>query len=119
MIGGHSAPAASTILLDESDAFLVSNGRCAFRVSYDIGNAGSVATAPPFLNRTRASGDVVTTQTDLTLGPGETRNILTDAYIDAGTHKLVLSLDDDAQVAESDETNNELTVEVTVGGACG
>jgi subtilase family serine protease len=41
------------------------------------------------------------------------------AYIGAGTHTVELSLDDDDQVLESDETNNRFSVRVTVGGQCG
>lgn len=118
-IGGKSSAWSGSITLDENDAFLVSGGLCAFRVSYDIVNNGQLATSPPFWNRTRASGDVVTQQSNLELAAGEERNILTDAYIPAGTHTVELSLDDDAQVTESDETNNKFSLTVTVGGACG
>lgn len=118
-IGGKSSAWGGSIQLDENDAFLVAdNGRCAFRVSYDIVNSGPLATSPPFWNRTRASGTVVTQQSDLALGAGEERNILTDAYVGAGTHTVELSLDDDSQVAEVDESNNKFTLTVTVGGAC-
>lgn len=117
-IGGKSATWGGSIQLDNNDAFLVSNGKCAFRVSYDMVNGGSLATSPPFWNRTRASGKVVTQQSNLELAAGEERNILTDAYIDAGSHTVELSLDDDSQVPESDEGNNKFSLTVTVGGVC-
>ncbi len=117
-IGGKTAPWGGTINLDETDAHSVSNGHCAFRVSYGIVNQGPVATSPPFWNRTRASAKVVTQQSNLELAAGEERDILTDAYIDAGTHTVELSLDDDDQVTESDETNNRFSLTVTVGGSC-
>ncbi len=117
-IGGKTAPWGGTITLDETDAHSVSNGHCAYRVSYGLVNQGPVATSPPFWNRTRAGTKVVTQQSNLQLAAGEERDILTDAYIDAGTHTVELSLDDDDQVAESDETNNRFSLTVTVGGSC-
>ncbi len=118
--GDKTAPWGGTLTLDDSDAINIApgTGRCVFRMSYDIRNPGPVATSPPFWNRTRAGSEVITQQSNLELAAGEERNILTDPYISAGTHTVELSLDDDAEVTESDETNNRFSLTVTVGGSC-
>lgn len=117
-IGGQTAPWGGTIALDDTKALLISNGACAFRVSYDMLNQGQAGTSPPFWNRTRAGSKVVTQQSNLVLAAGETKNILTDAYLPAGTYDVELSLDDDGQIPETNEGNNKFRVSVTVGGKC-
>jgi hypothetical protein len=117
-IGGQTAAWGGTIALDDTKALLISNGKCAFRVSYDMVNQGQAGTSTPFSNRIRASAQVVTQQGNLVLAAGQAKNILTDPYLPAGTYSVELSLDDGGQVPELNEGNNKLKVNVTVGGKC-
>jgi subtilase family serine protease len=109
--------AGAAIALTEADAVSNTEGKCAFRLTYDLVNQGS-GSATAFWARTRAGADVVTQQNDLTLNPGEERQVVTDLYLGAGPHTLELSLDDEGALGETDEANNKRTVDVTVGGTC-
>src|ERR1700694_5738709 len=42
--GGHFSPWGGTITLSAADAIVVSGGRCAFNVSYDMRNLGTTPT---------------------------------------------------------------------------
>jgi CARDB protein len=112
--GGHFSPWGGTITLTAADAIVVSGGRCAFNVSYDMRNLGTTPTSPPFKNTLRLAGADVSIQSELSLAGGATRQIDTQAYLDTGTHVLSLNLDSDNVVAESNEANNIREVKVRV-----
>jgi hypothetical protein len=98
------------------------NNACAFNATYDMVNVGSVATSPAFLNRLKVDAtSVVAISSGLSLNAGETKNITTQPYLPFGTHRLTLALDDDNNVAESDESpaSNIRTVTYTLKGPCG
>jgi hypothetical protein len=98
------------------------NNACAFNATYDMVNVGSVATSPAFLNRLKVDAtSVVAINSGLSLNAGETKNITTQPYLPIGTHRLTLALDDDHNVAESDESpaSNVKTVSYTLQGPCG
>lgn len=111
--------------LKYGDAFNVSRGVCAFRVKYGMVNKGGAATGSGslFWNRLRYEfskpGEFVTGQSELQLDAGQRLEIETDAYIDRGSHQMVLSLDHFDKVQEADEANNELRFSVQVDKACG
>jgi len=114
IIAGHSAPWGGAITLSAADAFLVSGGTCAFNISYDLKNSGMAPTAPPFKNRLRRDSTVVSIQSNLSLAAGETRTIATQAYLTSGNHILGLFMDNDFQVAESNEGNNIRRIKIKV-----
>jgi hypothetical protein len=98
------------------------NNACAFNATYDMVNVGSVATSPAFLNRLKVDAtSVVAINSGLSLNAGETKNITTQPYLPFGTHRLTLALDDDHNVAESDESpaSNVKTVSYSLKGPCG
>jgi hypothetical protein len=98
------------------------NNACAFNATYDMVNLGPVATSPAFLNRLKVDAtSVVAINSALSLNANETKNITTQPYLPIGTHRLTLALDDDHNVAESDETpaSNVKTVSYTLQGPCG
>ena len=97
------------------------NNACAFNATYDMVNVGPVGTSPAFLNRLKVDGtSVVAINSALALNAGETKNITTQPYLPFGTHRLSLALDDDHNVAESNETpaSNLKTVTYTLKGPC-
>jgi subtilase family serine protease len=115
---GKSAPWGGAITLTESDAFLQSNGKCAFNVSYDMENLGATATGAPFKNRLVAAGTTVSEQSALKLGPNETQKIDTQAYLAPGNYALQLHLDADNNVTESNEGNNLVAIKINFNGKC-
>jgi hypothetical protein len=117
--GGKFFKWGSPATLTEGDSFLQSNGKCAFRVTYAMSNLGPVATSPAFLNRLYNDSDVVAINSALSLGAHETNHsITTEPYLKPGGHLLKLSLDDDHNVAESNEGNNTFSVRYSLDGTC-
>jgi hypothetical protein len=116
--GGKFVPWGGTVTLAESDAFIKSNGHCAFNVAYDMGNAGTVATGL-FKNWIVASGTTVAINSNLALNAGETKLIYTQPYLPQGSYELALRLDVENTVAESNELNNNFTIRVNFSGLCG
>ncbi len=122
-IGTVFIPWGGTGTLKAAEAIQSSpNNACAFNATYDMVNLGSVATSPAFLNRLKVDAtSVVAINSALSLNANETKNITTQPYLPFGTHRLTLALDDDHNVAESDETpaSNVKTVTYILQGPCG
>jgi hypothetical protein len=116
--GTKSAPANGSVVLNDSDSFLKSNGKCAFNLGYDMRNQGA-ADSGTFLNRVFMDNQVVAINTNLALTAGQSRSLITQPYLTPGTHVVKLVLDADNQVAEADESNNTLSVTVKVDSTCG
>jgi hypothetical protein len=117
--GGKFFKWGSVADLTEGDSFLQSNGKCAFRVTYAMSNLGPVATSPAFLNRLYNDSTIVAINSALSLGAHETNHsITTEPYLSPGGHLLKLSLDDDHNVAESNEGNNTFSVRYRLEGKC-
>jgi hypothetical protein len=112
--GGKFVPWGGSVTLTQAESFRVSNGRCAFNISYIMKNDGAADAAPAFWNRLRSDSTVVSQQSGLTLAAGHTRTINTQAYLPAGGHVLSLTLDDTGVVAESNEGNNKYTIRIMV-----
>lgn len=117
-IGGKSASWGGALALTDADAFLQSNGQCAFNLSYGEVNLGPVATSPAFANRLRAGATVISQQTGQHLTAGESKSINTQAYLAPGDHVVSLMLDDGNVVTESNEGNNHFRVKVRLDGRC-
>jgi len=113
-VGGHFSAWGGTITLSAADAIVVSGGKCAFNVSYDMVNLGTDATSALFKNNLRIGSTDVSIQSSLSLAGGATRQIDTQAYLQPGTNTLSLTLDSENAVAESNEANNVSTVTINV-----
>ncbi len=122
--GGKFSAWDGHINLGPADTKLpVGNGKCAFNVTYDMTNAGPVATGPTFRNDLKEDGNLVAETGMLHLDAGETRQVKTQAYLSPGTHLLSVSLDNGGaapnhEVLESDETNNFFSVKFTLDASC-
>lgn len=117
-IGGKNAPWGGTIHLTQADSFVQANGKCGFKISYDMVNTGPVPTSPAFSNYLRTNVEVVSTQSGLTLNAGEAKQIDTKAYLPPGEYFVALVLDKDHVVTEYNETNNALKVNVSLHAKC-
>jgi hypothetical protein len=116
--GGKFVPWGGTVTLAESDAFIKSNGHCAFNVAYGMGNAGTAPTGL-FKNWIVANGTAVAVNSNLALDAGQTQLVYTQPYLPQGSYELALRLDAENAVAESNELNNNFTVHVNFDGLCG
>lgn len=116
--GGKFVPWGGSVVLGERDAFLQSNGKCAFNATYDMVNLGNAATAP-FKNYLLAKGATVAINSGLTLEAGQTKKISTQPYLSPGSYDFQLKLDAENNVSESNESNNLLNIHVTLSGTCG
>lgn len=94
-----------TVVLTPNDAHLISNGNPAFDLYYTIQENNNVATAV-FKNRFYFNGSMVSQQTAMQLTPKQVRDVHTQAYLGPQSGKLVLKLDDDNDIDETDESNN-------------
>jgi hypothetical protein len=116
--GGKFVPWGGTVTLVDADAFLMSNGHCAFNVAYPMTNTG---TAPSglFKNWIVANGATVAINSNLSLEPASSRMVYTQPYLPQGSYEFALKLDVENSIAETDETNNIFTVKVNFNGLCG
>jgi hypothetical protein len=116
--GGKFVPWGGSVVLDEKDAFIRANGRCAFNVNYDMQNNGNSTTAQ-FKNYLTAKDAIVAINSALTLKAGESKQVSTQPYLMPGSFGFSLKLDAENSLSESDETNNAVYVKVTLNGTCG
>jgi hypothetical protein len=115
--GSHTAPWGSTVTLHATDAFLTSNGMCAFNIMYDQANIGAVASGV-FANQIFAGTSLISQQSNQSLDKGVSKLVMTQAYLPPGTSQLRLVLDAGKTVDESNEANNEYKLTVIVDATC-
>lgn len=115
--GGKSSSWGGVIQLKASDAFLTSNGKCAFNVAYDISNTGA-APASGFVDQVFTGTQLISQQSALSLKAGENKLIYTQAYLAPGTQVVRLMVDATNVVPETNETNNSTQVYVNLVGPC-
>ena len=95
-----------------------------FNTHYKIKNAGPVATPSKFRNRIRVGGAINSTVPDPAYSTGATANagitikMVHNTKLKPGVHNVVVSIDDDRNVSESNETNNKLSFRVSLKGSC-
>ena len=114
---GHHVPWGGSVVLSDKDAFLISNGRCAFNISYVLANIGPANAGPPatFKDVIRAGAGTVSIQSALTQAALTHRNIDTQAYLPApGPYVLSLTINDGHLVTESNYANNYFTIKYTL-----
>ncbi len=121
MVGGANGKFAgwgTTVQLTEQDSAMQSNGTCAFNISYFMQEAAGAPAGPSFVNRFKVDDkNVVSSQSALSLLASEGKVVNTQAYLPAGSHKLVLFTDDDHNVSQSNENNNNFQINFVL--SCG
>ena len=115
--GSHTTPWGTTLTLHAADAFLTSNGKCAFNIIYDMANIGAAASGS-FVNQLLGGTTVISQQSGLSLDKGKTSMIMTQAYLFPGRNELRLLIDSSHNVNESNEANNEMSLIVNVDATC-
>lgn len=118
-IGSSFVPWGGTVVLDEQDALIRANGRCAFKFSYEVANNGKEAAGPfkNFLTTTTPLNTVAIIATE-SLGPGETRQLATQSFLVPGSYGLILKLDAENVLAEANESNNGYFINISLKGQC-
>ena len=114
---GHHVPWGGSVVLSDKDAFLISNGRCAFNISYELANIGGGNAGPPqtFKDIIRAGAATVSIQSALTQAAHTSRSINTQAYLPApGPYALSLTINDGHSITESNFLNNYFTIKYTL-----
>jgi hypothetical protein len=94
-----------TITLTPADATLISAGKPAFEIyySYREYNGGP---ASGFKNKIFFNNQLVSQQTNLSVGPKEIKSVHTQAYLGPQNGKLQIKIDADNEVVETREDNN-------------
>jgi hypothetical protein len=118
VVGGHSTNWGGGVTLTDKDAFLNSNGHCAFNIAYIQRNIGLADALPPFKNVLRADAATVSIQSAMTQPAGTQQTVHTQAYLPGGVHTLSLKLDDGNVVVESNEANNVGAIKYQLTGNC-
>lgn len=110
----------SGLSLTDADAFLKSNGRCAFNIWYEFKNIGTATAAPPFKNQIKVDGVTVVSINGpfAPLAAGASRAVQTQAYLPGGVHQLSLDLDSGNVVIESNKLNNHASIKYQLVGNC-
>lgn len=118
-IGSAFVPWGGSVVLDEGDALLRANGRCAFRFSYLVANNGKQPTGPfkNFLTTTTPQNTVAINPT-AGLAAGESRQVSTQSFLVPGSYGLILRLDAENTLAESNESNNGYFINIVLKGQC-
>ena len=121
---GHHVTWSSSVALTDKDAFLISGGRCAFNLSYELRNIGGGNAGPPdtpaFKDVIRAGTPpaAVSVQSALIQGAGTNRIINTQAYLPSGgPYVLSLTINDGHAAPESNFLNNYFTIRYTIDSA--
>jgi len=121
-VAGHHVSWGSSVVLSDKDAFLISSGRCAFNLSYELRNIGAANAGPPaasaFKDAMRAGASVVSIQSSLSQDAGTHQTINTQAYLPApGPYALSLTINDGHLAPESTFLNNYFTIKYTLDAA--
>ncbi|MEA2601673.1 MAG: hypothetical protein QOF89_2665 [Acidobacteriota bacterium] len=93
------------------------NGQCAFNVEYYEKETNGVATGP-FKNRIFSDANVRAINGPDTLNAGQAKSVVTQPYLDPGSHTLTLRLDADGNVTESNEGDNSFSIRYRLEGRC-
>ncbi|MFA7281196.1 MAG: M12 family metallo-peptidase [Sterolibacterium sp.] len=115
---GKTVDWGGTQTVSLADAFMKDYGKCALNVTYGHYNKGDVAT-DAFTDRLYVDGKMTAQPNFQTLAAHDSAFINTQMLLLPGAHKLMLSLDDDNRVSESDEGNNQTAIIYNLRGDCG
>ncbi|MDX5371308.1 MAG: hypothetical protein LPK18_02565 [Pseudomonadaceae bacterium] len=112
-IGTSSGQWGGNLQVDASHSARQREGRCELRLVYDVMNLGKAA-AGAFVSRVRKDQDLLHHTALPGLAGGAQHRVSGLIYLGNGTHLLNLSVDDQQQVGESNESNNKARVTVEV-----
>ena len=116
-IAGHKANWGERIKISADDAVYNENGRCVFRYDLGLVNLGSTSTGE-FGYRIN-SGGWSRTQKHPGVEANEKTSAVGEIELKPGKQKVVIKLDNQDQIAESDELNNmPFALEINVKGKC-
>lgn len=112
-IGSTTGQWGGSLQVDASQAGRQREGRCELRLVYDVMNLGKAA-AGAFVSRVREDQQLLHHAAIAGLGGSAQHRVSGLIYLGNGTHLLNLSVDDQQQVGESNESNNKAWVTVEV-----
>lgn len=116
-IGGKKANWGEKIKISAEDAVYNENGRCVFRYDLGLVNLGSASTGE-FGYRINSSG-WSKSETHPGVEANEKTSAVGEIELKPGKQKVVIKLDNENQIAESDELNNmPFALEINVKGKC-
>lgn len=115
---GHHVPWGTTVNLTDKDAFLNSNGQCAFNISYVLANIAPVNAPGPFKDVIHEDLNVVSIQSALSQAASSHRSINTRAYLPGGGHTLALTINAGHAQPESNYANNHFDIKYVLVGNC-
>ena len=110
--GNMSLPGApmELINLSENDAFIKSNGKCAFNVKYDEVSASAAAGT---VNRLFSNDGVIAINSNISLLPGVVKTVWTQPYLFAGMNNVRVVINADGAAPSTK------WIKVNVAGNCG
>ncbi|MFH1152985.1 MAG: CARDB domain-containing protein [Pseudomonadota bacterium] len=114
-IGGKEARWGGSLTLDAATALKI-NGICRYPLKYIVRNAGS-GPAQPFTGSWSCGGNTWIKQFPM-ISPGSSSTQNDTIELKPGKQTLKLKVDHGAQVKETDETNNEVQLQLNVTGIC-
>ncbi|MBD9426220.1 hypothetical protein IB232_12870 [Pseudomonas sp. PDM15] len=112
-IGNAGGQWGGSLKVDASQTGRQREGRCELRLVYDVKNLGQAA-AGAFVSRLREDQELLHNASLPGLAGGAQHKVSGLIYLGNGTHLLGLSVDDQQQVGESNESNNKARVTVEV-----
>lgn len=116
-IAGNQAQWGGRIKIDASDAAYSKNGRCVFRYDLGLTNLGGTSTGE-FGYRINSAG-WSKTETHPGVDANEKTTAIGEIELKPGKQKVVIKLDNEDQIAESDELNNmPFALQIDVKGKC-
>lgn len=116
-IGGVRGEWGGVVKLSASGASFTDNGKCVFRYGLELMNSGS-APADEFGYRLNAVGWSAVMESP-GIGAGERVVAEGEIVLNPGKQKVVIKLDNDEYITESDELNNvPFALRVDVDGKC-
>jgi hypothetical protein len=119
VVAGKSSAWRGMIVVDAKNAARVSGGQCEFPVQYTVRNAGISPTGPfgSLWQNNPPTGSFSRSWMPIAPGSASTQTDL--VMLKPGQNVLRLALDNEKQVAESNEGNNMFQLTVNVTGICG
>lgn len=105
-----STTSIATLTVTDKDAFLTSNGKCAFNVKYD-----EVSTTPVTgtTNRLYSNDGLIAQNTKIDLSPNVVKTVWTQPYLAVGTNNIRVVVNADSP------TPSTAWIRVNVTGTCG
>jgi len=120
LLNGDYVPGGPVKEVDASKATSFKNGKCLFKVEYDLKNTGEVTTSPSFNTVLKRGNTVVGTHSNQSLN-AHSHNVLAFQNIELtpGMNDLGIYADDGDKVSESNESNNYRKALIKIRGNCG